>query len=111
MANRVKLTPGRIDAFSLQPSNVQQAFLWDSNIDQLAVRATAGAKSYIFQSRLKGGRSIRMTIGSTDTWDIAGARAEANRLQTLVDQGKDRKAVLRTLAATVDVFDRLSAIA
>jgi hypothetical protein len=55
---------------------------------QLAVRVTAGAKSYIFQSRLDG-RSLRMTIGNTTDWSIDAARKEARSLQMLVDQGID----------------------
>jgi len=95
---RTKLTPGRIATFSLPPSTVQ-AFLWDSSADQLAVRVTAGAKSYVFQSRLNG-KTIRMTIGSVESWDVAGARAEATRLQNLIDQGKDpRQEKAATIAA------------
>jgi len=88
---RTKLTPGRIAAFSL-PCGASQAFLWAKQADQLAVRVTAGTKAYIFQSRLNG-RSIRMTIGSVDAWDVDGARAEATRLQNLIDQGKDPRLV------------------
>ena len=99
MANRIKLTPGRIAALTLSAGKDQE-FTWDSSVNQLAVRVTAGAKSYIFQSRLTGGRSLRMTIGNTAAWDIARARAEANRLQTLVDQGKDpRQEKAATVAA------------
>lgn len=84
---REKLTPPRILDFKLPP-HVQQAFLWDTDTKMLAVRVTRGAKAYIFQSPFNG-TDLRMTIGSVDVWDIASARKEARRLQSLIDQGID----------------------
>ncbi len=88
---RVKLTAGRIRDFSCA-NDAAQSFLWDSEVPGLAIRATAnGAKSYVFQGKL-GGKSIRITIGDIRHWDIEGergARVEARRLQTLIDQGID----------------------
>lgn len=84
---RVKLTVGRIASLAI-PEGVAQAFLWDAEVAQLAVRVTSGAKSYVFQSRLDG-RSLRLTIGDTADWGIDAARKEARSLQTLVDQGVD----------------------
>lgn len=91
---RIKLTAGRIRDFVCQGAD--QGFLWDADAPGLAIRATAaGAKSYIFQGKLAG-KSLRMTIGDVQTWlldnaDSArpGARQEARRLQTLIDQGLD----------------------
>jgi len=90
---RIKLTAGRIRDFT---TDKPQAFLWDSEVPGLAIRATAnGAKSYIFQGSLDG-RSIRVTIGDIRHWEIEtgdaarpGAREEARRLQSLIDQGID----------------------
>ncbi|MDQ3186369.1 MAG: tyrosine-type recombinase/integrase [Pseudomonadota bacterium] len=84
---REKLTPPRILAFTLPPQ-VKQAFLWDTETKMLAVRVTCGAKAYIFQSPFNG-TDLRMTIGSVEVWDIARARREARRLQSLIDQGID----------------------
>ena len=92
---RVKLTAGRIRDFSCEAGK-PQAFLWDTDAPGLAIRATAnGAKSYIFQGKLNA-VSIRVTIGDVRSWDIEtgsherpGAREEARRLQTLIDQGID----------------------
>ncbi len=84
---RIKLTAGRIREFGLRPGQ-QQSFLWDSEVPWLAVRATAGTKVYIFQTRLAG-KSMRLKIGEVEAWDISHAREEARRLQTLVDQGID----------------------
>jgi hypothetical protein len=58
---RTKLTAGRVRDFSLQDGQ-QQSFLWDTDTQWLAVRATSGAKVFVFQSRL-GGKSLRMKIG------------------------------------------------
>ena len=85
---RVKLTAGRIREFTLQPGQ-HQSFLWDTEAPWLAIRATASAKVFIFQSRLAGGASIRVKIGDVDAWDIEQARAEARRMQTLIDKGID----------------------
>jgi integrase len=72
----------------------------------LAIRATAnGAKSYVFQGKLNAA-SIRVTIGDVKSWDIEtgdhdrpGAREQARKLQTLIDQGIDpRQAKAEQLA-------------
>ena len=96
---RTKLTAGRIREFDL-PEGKSQVFLWDSEVKELAVRATAGQKAYVFQS-LFAGSSLRMTLGNVDTWDIPQAREEARRLQTLVDKGIDpRQAKQEAIAAS-----------
>jgi len=112
---RERLTPERIRAFTC-PDGVKQAFLWDTEAPRLAVRATAGAKSFIFESKLNR-QTIRVTIGNVKAWVLEsvwegkgaerrelqrGAREEANRMQALVDQGIDprqEKAERATTAA------------
>lgn len=92
---RVKLTAGRIRDFSCEIGKAQ-SFLWDTDAPGLAIRATAnGAKSYVFQGKLNSA-SIRVTIGDIKSWDIEsgdhdrpGAREQARKLQTLIDQGID----------------------
>ncbi len=86
---RNKLTAGRIRDFEC-PTGTAQAFMWDSEVPGLAVRATPGsaARGFIFQGRLNG-KALRMTIGDVRTWGIDAARAEARRLQILIDQGTD----------------------
>jgi integrase len=83
---RIKLTAGRIREFTTDKA---QAFLWDSEVPGLAVRATPSGKSaFVFQAKLNG-KDIRVTVGDVNTWGIDKARAEARRLGSLIDQGTD----------------------
>lgn len=84
---RERLTPERIRRFTC-PEGMKQAFLWDTVAPRLSVRATAGGKAFVFESKLNR-RTIRVTIGDVRAWNLDDARAEARRLQTLVDQGID----------------------
>ncbi len=106
---RNKLTAGRIREFEC-PTGTAQAFLWDTEAPGLAVRATPGseARGFIFQSRLNG-KALRLTIGNVRAWGIDAARAEARRLQTLIDQGidprqerADRRAAIEAKALAVE---------
>ena len=85
--SRQKLTFERIRRFTL-PEGKNQVFLWDTDVTSLACRATGGAKAFVFQS-LYAGKTLRMTIGNINDWRIDDARAEARRLQTLIDTGID----------------------
>lgn len=84
---KVNLTAGRVDGFRAGPDG-KQAFLWDSTVPGLGVRATAKSKAFIYQGRIDG-KALRITIGDVKTWGIDGARAETRRLGTLIDQGID----------------------
>lgn len=96
---KTNLTAGRIDSF--KSDGERQAFLWDSQVNGLAIRAApSGRKSYVLQARFNG-KVIRLTIGDVTAWAIEeardkdgnlvlpGARPEARRLQALIDQGID----------------------
>jgi integrase len=85
--NRERLTPDRIRRLTL-PAGTSQAFLWDTDAPRLAVRVTAGAKSFVFESKLHR-QTVRVTIGDTRAWTLSAARDEARRLQTMIDQGTD----------------------
>ncbi|MEF8736028.1 MAG: Arm DNA-binding domain-containing protein [Candidatus Accumulibacter necessarius] len=85
--NRERLTPDRIRRLAL-PEGAGQSFTWDTDAPRLAVRATAGAKSFIFESKLNR-QTVRVTIGDTRVWTLAKARDEARRLQAMTDQGID----------------------
>jgi integrase len=53
------------------------------------VRVTAaGAKSYIFETRLHG-KTLRITIGDVRTWSIGSAQKQATGLKSLTDKGID----------------------
>jgi integrase len=101
---KVNFTAGRVEGFKCETGK-SQSFLWDSGAPGLGLRVTAnGARSYMFQAKLRG-EAIRITIGDPDTWPIdaptdgkgkpvgRGARQEARRLKTLVDEGKDPRQV------------------
>ena len=75
--------------------------MWDSDTKTLAVRASAKAKAYISQSRFNG-KSPRVTIGSLKDWRIDRARAEARRLQTLIDQNQDPRQVAAASIAAAE---------
>ena len=83
--NRTRLTPERVRRFACAEG---QAFLFDTDVPRLAVRATVGSKSYVFEGYLNR-RTIRVTIGDAGAWALDDARKEARRLQTLIDQGTD----------------------
>ena len=84
---RTKLTAGRIRELTC-PTDRAQIFLWDTEAPGLAVRATAGARAFVFQGKVNG-KDLRVTIGDVRAWSIEDARVEARRLQTLIDQGTD----------------------
>ena len=92
--NRVRLTAGRVDAFTC-PAGKSQAFLWDTDTPALALRVTpTGRKTYVFESRLNGA-TLRLNIGTATDWPIEQARGEAQRLKMLVDSGTDPREVAR----------------
>ena len=94
LQNRVRLTAGRVDAFTC-PAGKSQAFLWDTEAPALALRVTpTGRKTYVFESRLNGD-TIRVSIGTATDWPIEKARGEAQRLKVLVDSGTDPRELER----------------
>ena len=94
LQNRVRLTAGRVDAFTC-PAGKSQAFLWDTDTPALALRVTpTGRKTYVFESRLNGA-TLRLNIGTATDWPIEKARGEAQRLKMLVDSGTDPREVAR----------------
>jgi len=92
--NRVKLTAGRVEAFTC-PADKTQAFLWDTEAPALALRVTpTGRKTYVFESRLHGA-TLRINIGTAADWPIKKAQTEAQRLKMLVDSGQDPREIER----------------
>ena len=108
--SRVRLTAGRVSAFKC-PSNKSQAFLWDTDTPNLALRATpSDRKTYVFESRLRGG-TIRMTIGTTSDWPIEQARLKAQSYKILVDNGTDPREAEQEKAAAAAVKSNAAKIA
>lgn len=100
LTKRERLTLPRIAALAC-PADKQQVFLWDTTAPRLAVRATTGAKSFVFQSKLNG-QTIRRTIGDIRTWNLEEARTEARRLQAQIDNGIDPRELDREKAEAKD---------
>jgi hypothetical protein len=51
------------------PEGTVQFFLWDTDAPRLAVRVTAGAKSFIFESKLNR-QTVRVAIGDVRAWTL-----------------------------------------
>src|SRR5882724_11509063 len=64
---------------------------WDDDCAGFGCRVTAaGARSYVFNYRVRGsGQQRRITIGSVADWSASTARIEAKRLRRVVDGGGD----------------------
>lgn len=72
-SNRVRLTAGRVSDFTCPPGK-SQAFLWDSDVPTLALRATpTGRKTFVFEGRLNGA-TVRMSIGTKQPFGSASRR-------------------------------------
>ncbi|HDS5592557.1 TPA: integrase family protein [Enterobacter hormaechei subsp. xiangfangensis] len=97
-SSRQKLTFERIRKFAL-PDGKAQEFLWDTDVTTLGCRVTSGTKAFVFQS-VYARKTVRMTIGNINDWQLAEARAEARRLQTLIDTGIDPRAAKAERIAT-----------
>ncbi|RJS95408.1 tyrosine-type recombinase/integrase [Salinisphaera sp. Q1T1-3] len=84
--NRVNFTHARVERFGC-PAGRSEAFLWDAKTPGLGIRSrSGGSKQYVFQGRLHG-KTLRLTIGKPESWDIDDARAEARRMRVLIDSG------------------------
>lgn len=89
---RINFTTGRLTAFTC-PLDKAQAFIWDTGVIGLGVRATPrGAPSYIFQREFQG-KSPRITIGAVADWTISKARERAREMQRDIDKGRDPRLV------------------
>ena len=107
--NRVRLTAGRVDAFTC-PAGKSQAFLWDTEAPALALRVTpTGRKTYVFEARLNGA-TLRLSIGTAADWPLEKARGEAQRLKVLVDSGTDPRELERQQQAA-QAAERAAAVA
>lgn len=111
--NKVKLTEANVARFTC-PADKGQAFLWDTEVQGLAVRALpSGTKTWFLQCRVKGtGQERRISIGRVkdislfgddDADDDAakhGAREFARRMRRLMLLGRDPQAEASAKAAS-----------
>lgn len=101
---RVNLTAGRLATFTC-PGDKAQAFLWDTGVPGLGIRATPrGSPAYIFQREFG-----RITIGAVSDWSIPDARERGRELQRQIDQGRDPRLVKAERRAA-DVATRQAAV-
>lgn len=92
VTNRVRLTAGRVAAFSCPPGKSQK-FLWDTDVPTLLLRATpTGRKTYAFESRLHG-KTLRLSIGTIEAWTLEQAREQARTYSVMIDKGLDPREV------------------
>lgn len=95
---RVHLTIERIRKLT-PPDGRQAIYVFDDDPRHLSVRITpTGVKAFVYAGKLNR-VPLRVTIGGVDTWSLDDARAEARRLQTLVDAGRDPRQVKAEITA------------
>ena len=105
----VRLTLERIRKLA-PPEGKQAVYVFDDDPRHLSVRITpAGVKAFVYCGKLNG-NPLRVTIGSVDDWNLDDARAEARRLQTLIDGGRDPRQIKAEITAA-DEAARAAAVA
>jgi integrase len=87
MQNKINLTKNAISSLNWSGSKPQE-FYWDNKQQNLALRITSGAKSFVFQRKLNG-KKISKTIGRAENMSVEEARERARKLSTQVDDGID----------------------
>jgi integrase len=102
-SRKVAFTEQRVERFPYVPCEAGYTLYWDSETPGLGVRVTdGGVRRYIFEKRLKTGRTCRVTVGSPDSWSLKRARAEARELTVLVDKGGDPRLVAKEKRADAE---------
>ena len=106
---KVRFTAPKIAAFKC-PAEKAQAFLWDSTVPGLGLRATpSGKPAFVFQSEYVG-KSLRVTIGSPTVWTVPQAQERARELQRQIDEGRDPREIKAAIVAA-DVAKRAAELA
>lgn len=110
LSSPIDLTMGVIERLQC-PKGKAQAFLRDGKCRGLRVRVTAaGAKSFVYERKLKNRSTFRKTFGDVQSWSIEQAREEARRLAVIVDTGSDPREMERQRFAQQDQ-DKAAAVA
>jgi integrase len=110
-----KLTKSAVDALAL-PDGRSEAYLWDAGaggVSGFGVRATAGAKSFVFVYRIGKGRKApkrKIVIGRFGSLTVEQARTIAKEMAGDLAAGRDpRKRKLADETAALTVGDLLDA--
>jgi integrase len=91
-------TTDRVAKFKCITGKAQSIF-WDAKTPGLGLRVTAaGSKAYIFETSLNG-KTLRITIGSPQTWTLDAAQKEACELKGMTDKGRDPRQVKADILA------------
>jgi len=89
---KINFTAPKISGLTCEAGKSQSIY-WDAKTPNLGIRVTKGlSKSYIFETWFNG-KSLRITIGDTQSWGLSEAQAEARRLKVLTDQSIDPRQV------------------
>lgn len=95
-------TAERIAKFKCAEGKAQSIF-WDGKTPGLGLRVTAaGSKAYVFETSLNG-KTLRITIGSPQTWNLDAAQKEACELKSMTDKGRDPRQVKADILAAEQV--------
>lgn len=86
VAKKLKITEQLVARATLPASG--QTFIRDAETTGLALRLTPGAKTFVFEGRIKG-RPRRITIGSHDKFSVATARKAAQEIHLKIWQGEN----------------------
>lgn len=119
------LTEKRCSGAKAEPG--QRLELWDANVKGLCLRVSGDTKSWVFRYRRSDGSQPRLklgtfTPGTKDVVDdsgevraftLAGARARARKLRTIIDDGGDpagekRRAIAEAKAQPLKTFGDLA---
>lgn len=109
----MKLTQRAVEKITAPHPSGRQALVWDSEIKGfgLLVSGKTNAKTYVVQSRLKDGRSRRVTVGPASVLDCIDAREQAKKTIAQFYSGDDPKALAQrrrdralTLRAALDRY-------
>ena len=87
--NKINLTKNTIASLKWSGKRAQE-FYWDTKQQNLALRLTSGARSYVFQRKLNG-KKISKTIGRSENMSVEEARERVRKLSIQVDDGIDPK--------------------
>ena len=87
--NKINLTKNTIASLKWSGKRAQE-FYWDTKQQNLALRITSGARSYVFQRKLNG-KKISKTIGRSENMSVEEARERVRKLSIQVDDGIDPK--------------------